>query len=160
MNQDLTDSQEDPDKPALQIEPSKEIDGIIKEKADSLHVKIIDTQLEIIEALTKDKEKLSDHRHVRVLNEVLNGAATTSLGTKKLAIDAQSSNQQSAMVAFMLSMARSEPETVEYLKTVVNTTPKQSSNSIEPVIDVDATFHPESLIQGQRVITFEEIGKT
>lgn len=135
-----------------------ETDSIIRQKADSLHSKIIDTQLEIIEALTKDKDKLTDHRHVRVLNEVLNGAATTSLGTKKLALDAQSNDQQKAMVAFMLSMAKAEPSTMAYVQTVVDKT-KKTADTLEPVIDVDVKFTPGALVQGQRTITFEDIGK-
>lgn len=139
---------------------TNEIDGVIKEKADNLHVKIIDAQLEMIESLTKDKEKLTDSKHVRLLNEVLSSAATTALGTKKIAIDAQSSNQQSAMVAFMLSMAKSEPETAGYLKTIVDNTARPANGELEPVIDIDVKFHPEALVQGQKVISFEDIGKT
>lgn len=143
------------------LEQNAQVDteGQIRQKADSLHAKIIDTQLDLIDALTQDKGKLSDHKHARVLNEVLSAAATTSLGTKKLALDAQSNDQQKAMVALMLSMAKGESGTMEYVKTVVDKTNKTAID-LQPVIDVEVKFDPDALIQGQRVITFEEIGKS
>jgi hypothetical protein len=140
------------DKPTI-IEDKE---SLIRSRAEDLHAKIIDTQLDLIDALTQDKNKLSDHKHARVLNEVLSAAATTSLGTKKLALDAQSNDQQKAMVAMMISMARSEPSTMEFVKSVVDNTPKQADN-ITPVIDVDVKFIPEALVQGQMVISYDEL---
>lgn len=134
-------------------------ESLIRSRAEDLHAKIIDTQLDLIDALTQDKAKLSDHKHARVLNEVLSAAATTSLGTKKLALDAQSNDQQKAMVAMMISMARSEPSTMDFVKSVVDNTPKQNTD-ITPVIDVDVQFNPESLVQGQKVISYDELMNT
>lgn len=128
----------------------------IRQAADDLHEKVIQTQMDLISALTEDRDKLKDPKHARLLNEVLSGAATTSLGTKKLAIDAQSNDQQKAMVALMISMAKQEPDTMDYVKSVVDKTPKISTHN-DVVIDVDVVFDPEALIQGNKVISYDEL---